>query len=245
MGTLYVVGIGPGSERDMTHRARAVLEAADLLCGYDGYLDLIRPRFPGKACLGTGMRREAERCRSALDAAVSGKTVALVCGGDPGVYGMAGLLIELAGERPPVDIEIVPGVSAAMAGAALLGAPLANDFAVVSLSDLLTPWETIAARLRAAAAADFVICLYNPASRRRVDHLRRACDIVLETRSRDTVCGWARNAGREGESFGVTSLAALGGQTVDMFTTVFIGSGATRNIGGRMATPRGYRGAGL
>ncbi len=242
MSRIYVVGIGPGSEQDMTGRARAALGAADVLCGYDKYIELVAGMYPDKPTLATGMKREVERCRGALQAAAGGKTVAVVCSGDAGVYGMAGLIYELAAGFPPVEIEIVPGVSAAMAGAAILGAPLMHDFAVISLSDLLTPWQTIEKRLRAAAAADFVLCLYNPASRQRRDYLAKACDIVAESRGPETVCGWVRNIGREGQESAVLPLKALRDWQADMFATVFIGSAATLNLNGKMVTPRGYAG---
>lgn len=242
MGKVVVVGIGPGDRDGMTGHALAALSGADLLCGYDKYVALVRDVFPEKATLSTGMTREVERCREALSRAAEGMTVAVVCSGDAGVYGMAGLVYELSEEFPPVEIEVVPGVSAAMAGAALLGAPLMHDFAVISLSDLLTPWDTIAKRLEAAAAADFVICLYNPASKKRRGHLAAACDIVLRRRGGDTVCGWVRNIGRTGEERAVLRLSELRDWEADMFSTVFIGNGATRELNGRMVTPRGYPG---
>lgn len=240
MSKLYVVGIGPGGRDDMTERAFAAMAEADVLCGYDAYINLVLPHFPLKETIATGMTREVERCRAALQTAASGKTVAVVCSGDAGVYGMAGLLYELAGEYPSVPIEVVPGVSAAMAGAAVLGAPLMHDFAVISLSDLMTPWETIASRLDNAAAAGFVICLYNPASRTRHNYLNRACNIVLRHRTADTVCGWVRNIGRDGEESAVLTLGELRDWQADMFVTVFIGTDSTLNIDGRMVTPRGY-----
>lgn len=186
------------------------------------------------------MTQEIERCRAALERARSGRTTALVCSGDAGVYGMAGPVLELAPQFPEVEIQVVPGVTAALAGAAVLGAPLMHDFAVLSLSDLLTPWEVIRRRLELAAQGDFVLCLYNPSSRRRRDHLRMACDIVLAHRGPETVCGWVRNAGRAQEEHQVLTLGELREAQVDMFTTVFIGSAATRRIGDRMVTPRGY-----
>lgn len=240
MSKLYVVGIGPGGRDDMTERACAAMAEADVLCGYDAYINLVLPHFPLKESIATGMTREVERCRAALQTAASGKTVAVVCSGDAGVYGMAGLIYELAGEYPSVPIEVVPGVSAAMAGAAVLGAPLMHDFAVISLSDRLTPWEDIASRLEHAAAAGFVICLYNPASKTRHNYLTRACNIVLRHRAAGTVCGWVRNIGREGEESAVLTLGELRDWQADMFVTVFIGTPATLNIDGRMVTPRGY-----
>ena len=240
MNVLYVVGLGPGGSRWMTWEARAALEQAEVLCGYTVYLDLIRGEFPDKEYFSTPMTQEIERCRSALERARSGRTTALVCSGDAGVYGMAGPVLELAPQFPEVEIQVVPGVTAALAGAAVLGAPLMHDFAVLSLSDLLTPWEVIRRRLELAAQGDFVLCLYNPSSRRRRDHLRMACDIVLAHRGPETVCGWVRNAGRAQEEHQVLTLGELREAQVDMFTTVFIGSAATRRIGDRMVTPRGY-----
>lgn len=242
MSGIRIVGIGPGDRRNMTEHAIAAIDGADILCGYDKYVELVAAMFPGKPTLTSGMTREIERCRAALAAAAGGKTVAMVCSGDAGVYGMAGLVYELSPDYPPLDIEVVPGVSAAMSGAAVLGAPLMHDFAVISLSDLLTPWEMIAKRLRGAAAADFVICLYNPASRKRRDHLALACDIVMEYRDAKTVCGWVRNIGREGRDSAVLSLKALRDWDSDMFSTIFIGSSATTSLNGKMVTPRGYMG---
>ena len=240
MNVLYVVGLGPGGSRWMTWEARAALEQAEVLCGYTVYLDLIRGEFPDKEYFSTPRTQAIERCRAALERARSGRTTALVCSGDAGVYGMAGPVLELAPQFPEVEIQVVPGVTAALAGAAVLGAPLMHDFAVLSLSDLLTPWEVIRRRLELAAQGDFVLCLYNPSSRRRRDHLRMACDIVLAHRGPETVCGWVRNAGRAQEEHQVLTLGELQEAQVDMVTTVFIGSAATRRIGDRMVTPRGY-----
>lgn len=236
-----VVGLGPGAGRDLTGRAREALERADLIVGYTAYIALIREEFPEKEMLSTGMRREVDRCRAAVEAAVSGRDVAMVCSGDSGIYGMAGLIYEVAQEYPPIEIEVVPGITAACGGAAVLGAPLTHDFAVVSLSDLLTPWDKIALRLECAAKGDFVLCLYNPASHSRPDHLKRACDILMAAgKSPDTICGYVQNIGRDGERGTITTLGALRDTQVDMFTTVFIGSSQTKLLGGKMVTPRGY-----
>jgi precorrin-3B C17-methyltransferase len=243
MGRLFVVGIGPGCYDGMTVRAVRALDGSDLICGYTKYVALVRPYYPDKIYLETGMCSEIERCRLALREAVD-KTVSMVCSGDAGVYGMAGLIYELAEGFPALDVEIVPGVTAAQSGGAVLGAPLMQDYAVISLSDLLIPWETIEKRLRGAAAGDFAIALYNPSSQKRTDHLKRACDIILETRDGETVCGIVRNIGRDGEACRVLPLRELRETGVDMFTTVFIGSSATCNIGGKMVTPRGYEGKG-
>lgn len=240
MNKLYVVGIGPGHAEGMTAEARRALEESDVIVGYTVYVELVKAHFPGKTFLTTPMRREVERVELALSEAAAGRTVAMVCSGDGGVYGMSGLVEELAGKYPGVMVKTVPGVSAMLSGAALLGAPLMHDFAVVSLSDLMTPWATIEKRLRAAAQADFVICLYNPASRKRRDYLARACDILLESASPDTVCGVAQNIGRVGENARILSLRELRDAQVDMFSTVFIGNSQTRAMGGKMVTPRGY-----
>ncbi len=240
MKRLYIMGIGPGGAEFLTAQARAALQEAQVLCGYTVYVELVAPLCPGKEILTTPMTQELERCRMALRSAAEGRTTAMVCSGDAGVYGMAGPLLEMAPEYPEVEIEVVPGVTAALSGAAVLGAPLMHDFAVISLSDLLTPWELIEKRLRCAGEADFALCLYNPASRKRQGHLRRACEVLLETRSPETVCGWVRNIGREGQESRVLTLEELKEESLDMFTTVFIGNSSTKKIGGRMATPRGY-----
>lgn len=238
---LYIVGLGPGGEAFMTAQARAALEEAEVLCGYTVYIDLVAHLFPGKETYTTPMRRELDRCRWALETAAGGKTVALVCSGDAGVYGMAGPALQLAAEWPSVEIEVVAGVTAALSGGAVLGAPLAHDFCVISLSDLLTPWEVIENRLRCAAMGDFSICLYNPASHKRKDYLQKACDILLAAgKNPETVCGYVRNIGRDGEEGKIVSLAQLRDAALDMFTTVFIGSSTTLCISGRMVTPRGY-----
>lgn len=240
MNKLYVVGIGPGDAQGLTGHARAALEEAQLLCGYTKYIQLVAPLYPDKPVLSTGMRQEEARCHAALQAAAEGKTVALVCSGDAGVYGMAGLVYQLSDGYPAVEIQVVPGVTAALAGSALLGAPLGHDFAVVSLSDLLTPWPVIEARLDAAARADFVLCLYNPASKGRRDHLQQACGILLRHKDPGTVCGWTRDIGRTQEDWGLLTLAELRDYEADMFTTVFVGNGETQALAGRMVTPRGY-----
>ena len=190
------------------------------------------------------MMQEIERCRWALREAKQGKTVAMVCSGDAGVYGMAGLLIQLAEDYECVEIEEVCGVTAAVSGAAVLGAPIGHDFCVISLSDLLTPWDLIEERLRCAARGDFIVCLYNPKSKKRIEHLGRACEILLEEKSPDTVCGWVKHIGRSGQESNIVALSALAGEPVDMFTTVWIGSSKTQVCGGRMVTPRGYENGG-
>ncbi len=241
MHTLFVVGIGPGGVEFMTEQARSAMEKADVLCGYTVYIDLVAPLFPGKETYTSPMKQEIERCRWALETAQKGKDVAFICSGDAGVYGMAGLLLQLAPKYPEVDIQVVAGVTAALSGGAVLGAPLGHDFCVISLSDLLTPWNVIEKRLRCAAWGDFCLCLYNPSSRKRAGYLQKACQILMEEgKSPETVCGWVRNIGREGQCAKVLSLQELEKEQLDMFTTVFIGSSSTQAINGCMVTPRGY-----
>ena len=237
---LTIVGIGPGKAEGMTMEAYECLSRCECIVGYTVYVDLVRQLFPDKVYYSTPMTQEVERCQWAIEQAASGREVAMVCSGDSGVYGMAGLFCELAGEE--TGVEVLPGVTAACSGAALLGAPLAHDFAVISLSDRLTPWDKIEKRLQAAAAGDFVICLYNPASKGRPDYLRKACDILCETGvEEERICGVVQNIGREGESSRIMTLAALRDYAADMFTTVYIGNRMTKQLGERMITPRGYR----
>ena len=241
MSKIYVVGIGPGSYENMTQRAQQALRESDVIVGYTVYVDLVKEHFPDKKMLTTPMRKEVERCRLAFEEAQKGRTVAMICSGDAGVYGMSGVMWTLKKDFPGVEIETIPGVSAVLSGAAILGAPLMHDFAVISLSDLMTPWEKIEKRLESAAAADFVVCLYNPSSNNRPDYLQKACDILLRHAGPDTVCGIAQNIGREGESIRVLTLRELRDTDVDMFSTVFIGNSQTQALNGHMVTPRGYR----
>lgn len=241
MGKLTVVGIGPGDYENMTVRADRALQECQVIVGYHVYVDLVRERYPEKEFFTTPMTREADRCRMALEEAEKGKNVAMVCSGDSGIYGMAGLVYQLRGDRTEPEIAVIPGLTAACSGAALLGAPLTHDFAVISLSDRLTAWEKIEKRLSAAAEADLSIVLYNPASRGRPDYLQKACDILLKTLPQDRSCGVARSIGREGEDRVILSLGQLRDFEADMFCTVFIGNSQTEVIGGRLVTPRGYR----
>ena len=248
-GHLFVVGIGPGNPEGMTGQAAAALENSDTIIGYSVYNDLVKPYYPDKRYLTTPMTGEEARCKMAIEEVKAGHTVALICSGDPGVYGMAGLVLELAGNEKEddrscgmdIDIEIISGVTAALSGAALLGAPLVHDFAVISLSDRLTPWEKIEKRLRAAAVADLCIVLYNPSSKGRKEHLHRAAQILAEHVPQSRICGIADRIGREGEKTRVMTLGELTDAETDMFSTVFIGNSSTKRLGNRMVTPRGYR----
>ena len=243
MGKLFVVGIGPGGPDGMTIAARRALEAADIVVGYTKYVELALAAVPDAAHLATPMMHEVERCRLALSRAQSGEAVALVCSGDAGVYGMASPVLELAEDYPDVDVEVIAGATAAQSGSAVLGAPLAHDFAVVSLSDLLTPWEVIEKRLACAAMGDFCVALYNPSSKGRPDYLQKAVRILLQNgKGASTLCGVIRSIGRTGQQSSQMTLAELEHTTVDMFTTVFIGNSATHQVSGWMVTPRGYHG---
>ncbi len=240
MNKLYVIGIGPGEYEQMTIKAVKAMEMSDTIIGYTVYVDLVKEHFPDKKFMTTPMKREVERCIQAFEEAGTGRTVSMICSGDAGVYGMSGLILELGAKYPGTKVELIPGVTAALAGGSVLGAPLMHDFAVISLSDLLTPWEKIEKRLECAASADLAICLYNPSSKKRSDYLQKACDIILKFAGEDTVCGIVANIGREGEEGRILSLRELRDTPVDMFTTVFIGNSQTKKIDGYMVTPRGY-----
>ena len=242
MNKIYVVGIGPGAYEKMTIEAAETLKKCDCIVGYDVYIDLVRDHFADKKFLSTPMRKEVERCVMAFDEANKDQIVAMICSGDAGVYGMASLIYQVGADYPETEIEIIPGVTAAVSGAAVLGAPLIHDFCLISLSDLLTPWELIESRLKAAAAGDFVVSLYNPSSIKRHDYLQKACDILMDYgKAPETVCGIVKMIGREGQSCETMTLAELRDTKVDMFTTVFIGNSSTMNMNGKMVTPRGYK----
>ena len=241
-GMLYVIGIGPGGADQITPRAEAAIGRSTLVAGYALYIDLIRDLVAGKKVIRTAMRGEVERCRKAIEAAVSGETVSVVSSGDAGVYGMAGLVYQLCAELAvAVQVEVIPGITAATSAAAILGAPLTHDFAVISLSDLLTPWEEIESRLDLASKAGFVIAIYNPVSKKRADFLKKACSIVSRNLGEGTACGYVKNIAREGQVCRVLTLKELASAGIDMFTTVIIGSKNTRIISGKLVTPRGYR----
>ncbi len=246
-GSLAIIGIGPGDAASRTAAADAALRAASDVVGYRLYLDLLGSALAGKTRHDGALGAEEERARLALDLAASGLAVALVSSGDAGIYGLASLVFELMdregrAEWRRIALEVVPGVSAMQAAAARLGAPLGHDFCAISLSDLLTPWDTIERRLKAAAEGDFVIALYNPRSSRRVSQLQRAREILLAARPGETPVALARNLGRAGETVAVTSLSALDPAAIDMLTLVLIGNSATRQLADRplIYTPRGY-----
>ena len=243
-GCIKVIGLGPGDVCLLAPQARQAIKDADAVVGYTGYVRLVpQELLEGREVLSTGMMAEVERCRKAVEAAIEGRSVVVVCSGDPGIYAMAGLVMELLEaddlfER--VDFEVVPGIPAFSAAAALLGAPLMHDFASVSLSDLLTPWKTIERRLEAAASADFVIAIYNPRSKKRSGHLSEAIEILKKYRSGNTPLGIVNRAYREGQCVQVVTLDKLDVNDVDMQTVLIVGNSSTREVAGKMLTPRGY-----
>ena len=241
MGKVYIIGIGPGEEEYMTQAARNGILESNIIIGYKTYIDLIRPLIEGKEIIDSGMKKEVERCNLAIDLAEKGNTVALVSSGDPGIYGMAGALLEVKGQRnSDIETEVVPGITAVSAAAATLGAPLMHDFAIISLSDLLTDWEVIKKRIHMAGDGDFVIGIYNPRSKGRVTQIEDARNILLQYRKKDTPVGIVRNAKRAGEEMVITTLDEMLDHHIDMFSMVIIGNSNTFVENGQMITPRGY-----
>lgn len=240
-GRLSVVGIGPGAEDLLTPRARAVLTTADVVIGYGMYVEMVHAWLPDTRCIDSALGEETARARAALVLAQQGQHVALVSSGDAGVYGMAGVALELAATMDPApEVQVVPGVTAAQAAAAILGAPLVLDYATISLSDALVPWGQIERRLEGAVAAGFVLAIYNPTSGRRGHRFARALEVLRAHLSDETPCALVRNASRPDERSEILPLSAVSGATVDMLTLLIVGNSTTRIIGGRMVTPRGY-----
>lgn len=245
MKRLFVIGLGPGDERYLTGEAVEALDNSEVIVGYKVYINLLPERYRAKELYATGMGDETGRCIAALDMASQGRDTAVVCGGDAGVYGMASLILELAEgrireEHKEVDITIIPGITAALSCAARLGAPIGNDFAVVSLSTALTPWEEVENRLICAAKGDFVTVIYNPKSRTRTETLDKACDIMIDCLGGDRISGYVRNMGRDNEVSAICSLRELKDADIDMFTTVFVGNSRTKIIGDKLITGRKY-----
>lgn len=238
---IYIIGMGPGKEEMMTGEAIQALENSDVIIGYTVYVKLLGERFEGKEMLTTPMRQETERCRLCFEEAAKGKQVALICSGDAGIYGLASLMYEIGKDYPETELIVIPGITAANSGAAVLGAPLNHDFCVISLSDLLTPWEKIEKRLIAAAEGDFAIAIYNPSSHKRKDYLMRACDILLRVIEEERPCGFVENIGREGTRAVTCTLKELRETQVNMFTTVFIGNSGSELVNGKLITKRGYQ----
>lgn len=238
---IYIVGLGPGEHEQITPMAVEALKKSDVIAGYTLYIELIKDLIRGKKILKTPMMQEVERCRMAADAARNKKNVALVSSGDAGIYGMAALMLEVCQELGiEEDIKVIAGITAASSAAAVLGAPLTNDFAAISLSNLLTPLEDIEKRLDLASRAGFVIVLYNPSSKKRTGFLKKACEIVMKNISGNTMCGYVKNIGRDGQKHRILTLEELKNENVDMFTTIIIGNSSTKLVNGKLVTPRGY-----
>lgn len=238
---LYAVGIGPGDLGFLAPCAAEVIRECEVIVGYTPYIKMIEELIDGKTIISTGMKSEIERCKKAIEEAIDGKKVAVISSGDAGIYGMAPLLYEMAEAYPELDVEVIPGITAANSAASLLGSPLSNDFAVISLSDLMTPWEVIEKRLHGASQGDFVVALYNPRSIKRSDYLAKACRIALEYKVPGTLCGYVKNALRGESICKICTLEDLISAEVDMFTTVIIGNSATKIIDGKLVTTRGYQ----
>lgn len=243
-GVIRVIGIGPGHKEEMTDKALRAIEECDIIVGYNTYISLIKDMIQEKEVVGNGMRQEVDRCQKAVDLAVDGHQVAVISSGDPGVYGMAGLVLELLQKIPKEkrpSCEVIPGLTAANTAAAALGAPLMHDYAVISLSDLMTPWNQIKKRAKLAAEGDFVIAIYNPKSRGRATYLNEIRDIVLEYRKPETPVGIVRKAGRPGMNWTISTLEKLPEEDVDMQSTVIIGNSNSYIADGHIITPRGYK----
>nr|MBF0222800.1 precorrin-3B C(17)-methyltransferase [Desulfobulbaceae bacterium] len=240
-GKVFIVGTGPGSIDHITSAAIKAIDGADVIVGYKTYLDLIPELLVGKEILSSAMMQEVERCKKTLEIAEKGQKVAIISGGDPGIYAMAGLIFELAAEsNSPTEIEVIPGIAAINGCAARLGAPLMHDFAAISLSDLLTPWSIIEKRLSAAAEADFVIALYNPKSKKRTEHIIKARERIMEHRSGKTPVGVVTACNRDNEKVTITTLDNLLDADINMQSTVIIGNSTTFQWKECMITPRGY-----
>lgn len=238
-GKIYVVGIGPGNMEDISVRAYKTLKNVDVIAGYITYIDLVKDEFKEKEFYVSGMKKEIDRCEKVLELAKEGKTVALISSGDAGIYGMAGIMIEVA-LGSGIDVEIIPGITSSVAGASLVGAPLMHDQAIISLSDLLTDWEVITKRIDRTSEGDFVISLYNPKSKGRTEQIVEAREIMLKHKAPSTPVALLRHVGREDENYTLTNLDEMLNYEIDMFTVVIVGNSKTYVKEGRMITPRGY-----
>ena len=241
MSKLYVVGFGPGGYEHMTVKAVNVINSVDVVTGYTTYIEMLKAYFPEKNYLSTPMRKEVERCRLAVEKTMEGNDVAMVISGDSGIYGMAGIVLQIVEEmHADIEVEVVPGVTAASAAAAVLGAPLMHDLTIISLSDLMTPLEQIMKRVECAAMGDFVVCLYNPKSKKRTDYIYQAADIMMKYQKPETPVGIVRNACRDGQTMTLTTLGTIHEAEIDMFSIVIVGNSQTYIKDGKMITPRGY-----
>ncbi len=239
-GKIYVVGIGPGNMEDISVRAYRILKEVDVIAGYTTYIELVRAEFQDKEFCVSGMKREVERCQEVLELANQGKKVALISSGDSGIYGMAGIMLEVAMDSE-IEVEVIPGITSTIAGAALVGAPLMHDQVLISLSDLLTNWEVIKRRLEAAGQGDFVISLYNPRSKKRVNQIQEAREILLRYKKSSTPVALLRHIGRKEENYDLCTLENFLDYEIDMFTIVLIGNSNSYIKNGKMITPRGYQ----
>ena len=238
---IYVIGIGPGCRDLMTQEAISAMEDAEVIVGYKTYIKLVEDFVKDKEVVQNGMRKEVDRCQDAIDIAKTGKKVAVISSGDAGIYGMAGLILELITKQElDIPVKVVPGVTASIGAAAVLGAPIMHDFCHISLSDLMTPWEVIEKRLRLAAEADFVICLYNPRSKGRSEHLANAFKIMGEFKDGSTPVGIVKDVGREDQEKFICTFDTMDFEKVDMTTMVIIGNKSTYIHDDLMLTPRGY-----
>ena len=243
IGKIKIVGIGPGNISEMTPKARLAIETAEIIAGYNTYIKLIPELVSGKKIIGTAMMQEVERCQMAIEEARAGTNVAIISSGDAGIYGMAGLIIDMILKLPESEqpqFEVIAGVSAVNAAAAILGAPLMHDFAVISLSDLMTDWELIKKRVECAAMGDFVIALYNPKSKKRVKNILEVQEILLQYKNKNTPVGIVTNAGRLDECKIISTLENFTNEEINMFSLVLIGNSKTYVKAGFMITPRGY-----
>lgn len=238
-GKIYVVGIGPGNMEDISIRAYNTLKNVDIIAGYITYVDLVKDEFSEKEFYVSGMKKEIDRCEKVLELAKEGKKVALISSGDAGIYGMAGIMIEVA-LSSGIEVEIIPGITSSVAGASLVGAPLMHDQAIISLSDLLTDWEVITKRIDRASDGDFVISLYNPKSKGRTEQIVEAREIMLKYKAATTPVALLRHVGREDENYTLTTLEDMLNHEIDMFTVVIVGNSKTYVKDGKMITPRGY-----
>lgn len=241
MSKIYVVGIGPGNNENMTLRAINAINNSNVIIGYSKYIDLVEELCEGKEIISSQMRKEVERCEITVKKAEEGNTVSIISSGDSGIYGMAGLMLEtISRMKSNVEIEIIPGITSACAAASILGAPIMHDFAVISLSDLMTPWEVIEKRLDLAAQGDFVICIYNPKSIKRQNYINIAEEVILKHRAKNTPVGIVRNVGRENECVNICTLENMSNHEIDMFSTVIIGNSQSYREMDKIITPRGY-----
>ena len=240
VGKIYVVGMGPGKKPDMTYRAFEAMGNSDIIIGYKTYTDLVKEYFPNIEIKSSSMTREVDRCIEVLKMAKEGKVVSLISSGDAGVYGMAGIMYEVIDENDDVEVEVIAGVTATNAAAAIVGAPIMHDYVTISLSNLLTDWELIKRRLELAAQGDFIVSLYNPKSRGRVTQIEEAREIMLQHKKPETPVAIVRNVGREDQKYVLTTLDEMLNHEIDMLSLVIIGNGNTFVKNGKMITPRGY-----